>query len=341
MAQISITILGLDRASTSVGLALRRYTKAGGAHTFDVVGYEPNQRDIEKTAQSSGAVDRTERSLTTAVKDRDLIIMAMPYEETRSTYQLMGKHLRDGAVILDFSPLKRPSMQWAQEFLSAQQHWIGATPIINPAYLFQVEQGAAQAKADLFDQSSLILTPSATCAKEAVDLAFSFAAILGSKPRFLDPLEHDTFLGMTEGLPALLGVALFAQLQSNPAWHDLQWFTNSTFGTLTRPLFDTHPDALREEWLGNRDVLTRAIDEMVTTLQSVRQVVAANDSDAVDALLDKTSRGYEAWINHRYHADWDASATEMPRVEAGHSFMGALLGTRLANRFFGGKKDEK
>lgn len=340
MAQISLTILGLDRASTSIGMALRRYTQGGGAHSFDIIGHEPNQRDIEKNAQSMGAVDRTERSLASAVKDRDLIIMAMPYEETRRTYQLMGSHLRDGAVILDLSPLKRPSMQWAQEYLSSQQHWIGATPLINPAYLFQVDQGASQAKADLFDQGSLILTPSATCAKEAVDLAFSFASILGSKPRFLDPIEHDTFLGMTEGLPSLLGVALFAQLQGNPGWHDMQWFTNSTFGTLTRPLFDTHPDALREEWLANRDVLTRAIDDMVATLQSVRQVIAENDRDAVDALVEKTSRGYEAWINHRYRADWDAASQEVPRVEASSSIMGALLGTRLANRLFG-KKDEK
>jgi prephenate dehydrogenase len=340
MAQISITILGLDRASTSIGLALRRYMQGGGAHNFDIVGYEPNQREIERNARTTGAVDRTERTVPLAVKDRDLIIMAMPYEETRRTYQAMGSHLRDGAVIIDLSPLKRPSMQWAQEYLTPQQHWIGATPLINPAYLFQVDQGAAQAKADLFDQGSLILTPSATCAKEAVDLAFSFASILGSRPRFLDPLEHDTFLGLTEGLPALLGVALFAQVQSNPAWHDLQWFTNSTFGTLTRPLFDTHPDALREEWLGNRDMLTRALDEMITTLQSVRQVIAANDRDAVDALLEKTSRGYEEWINHRYRGDWDAAATEMPRVEPGGTIMGALLGTRLANRLFG-KKDEK
>ncbi len=340
MAHLTIAILGLDRASTSVGLALHRYAKGGGKHTFDIVGYEPNQRDMERTALTMGAVDRIEHALTLAVKDCDLILMAVPYEETRTTYQALASALRDGSVILDFSPLKRPSMQWAQEFLSDGHHWIGATPMINPAYLFQVEQGIAQAKADLFDQGSLILTPSASAAKEAVDLAFNFASILGARPRFLDPIEHDTLLALTEGLPALLGVALFAQVQGHPGWQDLQWFTNSTFGALTRPLFDTHPNALRDEWLANRDVLTRAIDDMVTLLQSLRQIIAANDRDAVSALLEKTSLGYEEWINHRHRADWDAAAVETPRVEPGSTFMGALLGTRLANRLFG-KKDEQ
>jgi prephenate dehydrogenase len=340
MAQLSIAILGLDRTSVSIGLALRSYMQDGGAHTFSIVGYEPNQRDIVKTAVSSGAIDQTERTLNAAAKDRDLVIMALPYEETLQAYQTLGGVMRDGCVILDFSPLKQPSMQWAQQYLKPEQHWIGATAVVNPAYLFQIDQGAGQAKADLFHQGSLILTPAPSSAKDAVDLAYNFATILGSKPRFLDPIEHDTVLGLTEGLPALLGVALFAQLQSNPAWHDLQWSTNSTFGVLTRPLFETHPDALREEWLSNRDILTRGIDDMITTLQSIRQVVAANDRDAVTALIDRTSRGYEEWINRRHRADWDAAAMETPRVEASNTIMGALLGTRLANRLFG-KKDEK
>jgi prephenate dehydrogenase len=335
MTKLSIGILGLGRVGTSIGLALRRYMSKGGKYQFEIVGYDPLN---EKTALKVRAVDKVERQPYTAAANRDLVVLALSYDEVRQTYKNIAADLREGCVILDFSPLKAPSLQWAQELLSEEQHVIGATAILNPRYLFNADESAEQAQEDLFDDSTILLTPAASSIKEAVDLAFNFASLLGSRPRFLDPVEHDTLLTFTETLPKLLGSTLFYTLMHQTSWGDMQWFTNPAFAVLARPLHDLHPDAQRDEWLHNRETLVRALDTYLNTLQTVRTLLMTNDRAAVEELLGTAAEEYEKWVNHRHSGDWDAAA-KAPKVDASNTILGSLFGEKIANRMLG-KKDQ-
>lgn len=337
MAELSVAILGLNRTSASMGLALKRYSKKGGKHNFNITGYDSNAESL-KQAKKLGAIDNTENRITNAVKDVDIIVMNVSYEETERAYKDIRHNLRDGVVILDMSPLKQPSLNWSDTYLSSEQHLIGITPILNPRYLFDSKEVVEQAEEDLFDNSAILLTPSASSVKEAVDLAFNFAAILGSKPRFLDPVEHDTLLSQTIQLPRLLGTILFYNLANQANWDDLKWFTNPAFGALTRPLFDYHPDALRDEFYSNRDVLARMVDEYIDTLSQFRDALREDDSHTVEAVTVSAAETYEQWVNSRYKADWDAVANgPEPKVD---NMLQGLIGGKLADKLFGNDDDK-
>jgi prephenate dehydrogenase len=329
----------MNRIGASVGLALRRYMEQGGSNTFTINGFDINAKTIDKARQMN-IIDNGTRKVYETVTGCDLIVLAVSYEEVRSVYKNIAPDVRGGAVILDASPLKQPSMQWADEYLSDEQHVIGMTPIANPKYLFNSKNTIDEAAADYFDDSAILLTPSVTAIKEAVDLAFNFCQILGSKPRFLDPLEHDKLLMQTDGVPKLLGVALFYQLMTRDDWDDMQWFTNPAFGALTRPLFDLHPDALRDMLLNEHEVMARSLDEMITTLQQFRDMLRDNDRRAIEGILAETSEAYEEWVNHRYRADWD-SESKQKSASTGGGVMRSLLGGTLTDRFFGGDDDNK
>lgn len=329
MAGLTVAILGLDRVGTSMGLALRRYMVNGGKHEFAIVGYDYNDAN-SKAAQKAAAIDRSVRKLPEAVAGADIVVLNVSYDEIKSAYELLPPYLRDGVVLLDTSPLKRPSIAWASEYLTDEQHMVGITPVLNPKYIYDAKNTADEAAEDLFENSAVILTPATSAIKEAVDLAFNFSQILGSKPRFLDPLEHDLLLAQTDGIPKLLGVALFYNLMTQDNWNDLQWFTNPAFGALTRPLFDIHPDALRDQWMGNTDVLARSLDELIGSLQQIKQMLQDADRNTLEALATDTSKEYEKWINHRYRADWDETA-KMPDV-ARKGFMASMFGGAIADR---------
>lgn len=337
MAELSVAILGLNRTSASMGLALKRYTKKGGKHNFKVTGYD-SRADNTKQAKKMGALDNTESRITNAVKDAEIIVMNISYEETERAYKDIQSHLRDGVVILDMSPLKQPSLKWSDTYLTSEQHLVGITPILNPRYLFDSKETVEEAEEDLFDNSAVLLTPSASSVKEAVDLAFNFAAILGSKPRFLDPTEHDTLLSQTVQLPRLLGTVLFYNLAHQSNWDDLKWFTNPDFGALTRPLFDLHPDALRDEFFKNRDVLGRVVDEYIDTLTQFREALRDDDQHTIEAVTVTASETYEQWINSRYKADWDSVANG-PEPKANNMLHG-LIGGRLADKLLGSDDDK-
>lgn len=338
MASLKVTFVGLNRVTGSMGLALKRYMKKGGKHAFQIIGHDYDTSK-EKDAQKMGAIDHGEHDLARAVADADLIVLAVSYEDIEETLKLLSNILRDGAVILDTAPLKKPSLSLSQQHLGEEHHLVGITPIVNPRYIFEGSDSLDNATEDLFDDSAILLSPAANCIKAAVDLAFNFAGILGSKPRFLDPLEHDAILGLTEGLPRLLGMALFQTLLQHPSWVDMQWFTNPGFGVLTQPLFDTHPDALRDEFAQNADTLVRGIDQLITVLQAYRTLLAEGDTETLEGAVVSSSEQYEKWINQRYKANWDEAA-KIPDVDRGQNIMSSLFGTAITKRFSGDKDDK-
>ncbi|MEO1289957.1 MAG: prephenate dehydrogenase/arogenate dehydrogenase family protein [Chloroflexota bacterium] len=313
--------------------------KKGGKHKFSIVGYDSTSDNL-KVAKKMGAVDKTETRPDNAVKDADVIIMAVSYDETEYAYRDIRSHLRDGVVILDLSPLKQPSLNWSDVYLTSEHHLVGMTATFSSRYLFDTKESLDNAEEDLFDNSTVLLTPATSSAKEAVDLAFNFASIIGGKPRFLDPLEHDLLLAQTVQLPRLLGVMLFYDLMNKANWDDLKWLTNPDFGALTRPLFDVHPDALRDEFHGNREALARVLDNYINTLSEVREALNASDKDAIETVAVDASVVYENWINSRHKGDWDAVAypADASKVSGGGMLQG-LLGSTLAEKL-SGKRDD-
>jgi prephenate dehydrogenase len=337
MAGLTVTFLGLNRLTVSMGLALRRYMAKGGKHKFNLIGCDTNGEN-DKQAKKLGAVDKVDNNFSAAVKSADIVVMALSYEDVERIYKLIRQDLREGVVVLDCSPLKQPSLEWAKQYLLADRHIVGMTAILNPRYIFNAKESVEEAQEDLFDDSAILLTPSASCVTEAVDLAFNFASILGSKPRFLDPLEHDTLLAQTVQLPRLLGTLLFYNAMNQENWNDLKWFTNPDFGALTRPLFDIHPDALRDEFHKNHEALGRALDSYIQTLQGFRQLLNDTKATAIEGVTVDAAKQYEEWINTRYRADWDAAARG-PEPQT-NTILKGIVGGAIADRITG-KKDEE
>lgn len=331
MADISIAILGLGRLGTSVGLALKRYNESSGAkHHFTVTGFTSTP-DQGKQAQQMKALDHFKHQAHEAVAGQDIVVMAMPYAEVEATYQYIGQDFRPGAVIVDFSPLKRPSLNWAKEHLSSEVHLIGATPLINPSRIYDGADEIARASNDLFDGGLMLLMPSVTSIPAAIELGSDFATILGSKAQFIDPDEHDSLMASMESLPSVLGVAYFYMMMNNRGWSDAQRFSNTAFSMLTHRLFDTHPDDMRDLWMGTRTDLVRHMDTLIGVLKQMRNSLAESDRDTLESTLGAASEQYEEWYNRRVKNNWDKEALKAPDSNAG-GVMNTLFGGFISNR---------
>lgn len=337
MADLKIALLGLGKIGASMGLALGRYMNQGGKYSFERVGYDP-RKHYTQPAQTMKAVDRVENQDFKAVQNADIVVMAMPYEDVKLTYERVVGDLRDGVVILDTSTLKKPSLQWATKILKDEHHLVGMTPVVNPAHLFDNRDLPETASAEMFDKGTVYLTPSVQAIKEAVDLAVNFSVILGGKPQFLDPMEHDVFAATMEQLPEALALALFYQVSTGETWTDVRRFTNPAFGALTRPLFDRHPDGMRDAWLHNHESLSRALDGMIDTLTQLRDVLKDEDRHSLEATLERGAGNYDRWINRRSNDKFDGD--DGPDIDTGGGMMGALFGEGLSKRLFGKNKKD-
>ncbi|GAB4524955.1 MAG: hypothetical protein OHK0046_40200 [Anaerolineae bacterium] len=341
MADVSVAILGLGRLGASIGLALKRYNRTGSEHTFTIGGYDTDPENV-RTAQKMGAVDEANNRPESIVKNRDIVVMAMPYGEVGAAYDLIKQNLRPGVVILDLSALKGGSTQWAQKNLSEDTHLVCAAPIVNPAYLFSGTNETRLASEDYFDKGVMYLMPGVKSIKEAIALAGDFARILGSDVRFADAIEYDALVASTEALPNLLGVVYFHALLRSQGWEDVQRFSNPAMTMLTRPLFDTHSDDMVKLMLDARGDLVRVLDEFTSTLREYRTALANGDRHALENALETNAKAYEGWINRRHNNRWKED--EDLKGSSGPSFgdvMGNMFGSFLTNRIRGGKKNDE
>ncbi len=337
MAELLVAILGLDRLGISVAMRLKNYMEKGGQHQFTIVGYD-NRDDYEKPARKQNVIDKVERKPFDAVRDADVVIMNLPYEDVKVGYEIIKDDLRDGVVVLDTSVIKQPSLGWAKKYLTEEHHVIGFTPLINADYMLEHSLSPEDGSEDYFHNSTIYLTPSVSSIREAVDLAVNFSIILGGKPHFLDPAEHDSLTTLTEEMPQLLSIATYYSAMKHNAWQDAQRLTNPPFNVLTRYLLTHHPDALRDEWIANSDNLTRAIDDMMATLREVRERLAEKDSDAIEAFIIEASDDYQVWINKRHNSEWEDKPNSNLKIE--NSIAGNLLGGSITKRLFSNKDDK-
>src|SRR5450432_2552871 len=116
MAEINVTLIGLNRTSVSLALLLKAYSKSPDAnHRFVITSSDESAGESEVALQL-GAVDIDVRELTSAVNKANLVVVAAPYQAVQAVSRSIGPVLMPGAVVVDLSPLKVPSIQWADEY---------------------------------------------------------------------------------------------------------------------------------------------------------------------------------------------------------------------------------
>ncbi len=317
MANVNVTILGMNRLGTSFGLAIRALNgKPDHKHTFVVAGCDKRAENVRKAAER-GALDAQHLDFVTAVRDADLVISCVPYSETEAVLKLIGGALKAGAVVLDCAPLKVPSLAWAERYLlrdsdgDQQAYLVGITPMLNPSYLGLPDDSPEGGRADLFEDGVMIVAPAPNCPPDAVQLVSDLSELLGVKVHFTDPVEHDSIAAGMEGLPLLLQMALFRALHDSPSWSDAQWFGNPSFVLATYRLIEGDPEALGALLYRNRQHLTHRLDALMAQLERLRDMLQIEDElligEAFQAAMDDYAKWHAARLRNKYSTEPDLS----------------------------------
>ncbi|MBK8020377.1 MAG: prephenate dehydrogenase [Chloroflexi bacterium] len=331
MQTVNVGIIGLRRLGGSIGLALRRYNQSKEARQkFAVTGYDPQERN-STSAKTMGACDTVARSVSAAAQDKEIIVLALPFHEVEAAYELMGDGLRPGCVVLDTTLFQQPAVTWAKKYLNEEVYQVGITPVINARYLFDGLDDIEHAAEDYFDKGMMLVSPSPAADRDAVQLATDFSAILGAGLRFTDPAERDSWISVMEMLPAALGVAVFDAISRQDHWDDVRRVGNPAFGQLTHHLLEVHPDALRDALFHDRAAVIRQIDSVMQSLDTLRDLLAANDRDAVEALVVRAGDSFIEWLARRRSGEWEPSQ-KVEREGAGETLMSGLFGSALTKR---------
>lgn len=315
----TITIIGLGRMGTSIGLALQQ-----SQLDVTIVGHDAD-RDAVAQAKELGAVDEKQGRLVAAAAAGDIVVIAMPAPEVEDVLRAMGADVQEHALVLDLSNLKGPGQSWAERYLE-QGHYVGASPVLAADALEGVARGRTGARADLFRDSIWCLTPSSSADPKAVETAVNLGRLLGAKPFFLDAAEFDSLVQGVETTPGLLAAAMFRAVTNAAGWRDMLRFAGASFARSTEALREGEEIAYLA--LHDKAATLRWLDALLVELEAVRGWVADGDRDRLVALLHDLDEQRERWLHERAENEWK----EAPKQDAGPP--------GLVRRFLGSRGSE-
>lgn len=278
-----VTIIGLGLIGGSIGLALRRWSAANG-NALHVTGFDDDM-GRQTQARKMGAVDDTEWSLTKAVENADLVIVATPVGSMREVFENIGDKLKPGAIVTDTGSTKTDVLQWAKA-LPGHVHFIGGHPMAGKA------ESLDAADPNLFVGATWVVCPSVTASESAIKNVLGIIAAANAEAFFVDPVEHDSYVAGISHLPFLVAATLVDAVTADASWRDMKSLAASGFKDSTRLALGS-PAMHRDILMTNSDAVVRWIDQMIASLQQSRSLLTGDGETASQELLDFLTRAQD------------------------------------------------
>lgn len=265
-----IGIIGLGLIGGSLAMSIRRHTN----HT--VLGY-----DIDPaTMLRAKAVEAIHDALTPeALPTCDMVLVALFPNQCVETILANAESFGKGCLVIDCAGVKRHVCKQIEP-VAAEHEWIyiGGHPMAGREF-----SGFAYAKADLFENASMILCPSADVEIQPRERAKQFFLEAGFKMvRFCTPQAHDQMIAYTSQLAHVVSGAYV----KNPLAAEHKGFSAGSFLDMTR-VARMNPKMWTELFLENDDLLLPALDDLIMRLNQYRDALSARDPAALEPILQE------------------------------------------------------
>src|SRR6266852_6984620 len=188
-----VTILGTGLLGGSFPLALRKQTK-----DMHITGWD--RPEITKEAHSRGALDKSfSRDLGPALRDADLVYIALPISVTLDLLPEIARHVSLHALVTDTCSTKLRISESAAGLFPGDGGplFLGGHPMAGREL-----SGIAHADADLFRNTTYALIGESSATPDPRVAAFSkILDKIGARPLWLGAQQHDYAVGLVSHLP--------------------------------------------------------------------------------------------------------------------------------------------
>ena len=277
-----LAIFGVGLIGGSFALALKN-----SRAVTHVVGVGRSRANL-LVARRLGIIDDIATDAATAVRDADLVLLAVPLGQTAAVFTQIAPHLGPRTVVTDAGSTKRDVIEHARRCLgSAYPRFVPAHPIAGTE-----KSGAQAAFAELYRGRNLIVTPEPQTDARALRLVTTAWRRTGMRVVTMRAPEHDRVFALVSHLPHMLSFALVDQIAGYADAGKLFRHTGGGFRDTTR-IAGSSPEMWRDICLSNRDALLGALDDYLAELNRLRGMIAASDRRALESCFS-TARSARA-----------------------------------------------
>lgn len=219
------------------------------------------------------------------LSNAELVILAVPPLQIKRVMQQISSYIAADTVITDVCSAKQEVIHWAKKYFADHYpNFVPAHPIAGSE-----KTGALHAKADLFQNKRVIITPLAETQERAIQLVTQLWQQCGATVSRMMPQAHDKLFAWLSHLPHVLVFALLDCFAQKTEMHDYLQYMGSGFQDFTR-IGRSNPLLWQEICSVNRNEVIDALITYQTQLQQIIEILRKQDDVA---LLELFKRGRE------------------------------------------------
>jgi cyclohexadieny/prephenate dehydrogenase len=268
-----------------IGSSVIRAARASGVVTTVAVA-DADARHRARI-QELGYADSVHADPAEAVRDADLVMLAVPVMAMGDALKAAAPAMKPGATISDVGSVKG----WVADALAAAAPE-GAFVVPGHPVAGTEQSGPDAGFATLFEGRWTILTPQKrddAPYRAAVERLTDFWMALGARVELMDETHHDLVLAVTSHLPHLIAyniVGTAADLEE-VTQGEVMKYSAGGFRDFTR-IAASDPIMWRDVFLTNKDAVLEILGRFIEDLQALSRAIRWSEGEKLEALFTRT-----------------------------------------------------
>ncbi len=279
-----LALIGCGLMGGSLSLAMQR-----ARLVREVVGYSASPATLD-TALETGVLHAAATSAADAVREADLVVVAVPVAATGAVLQSFAHALPANAIVMDVGSTKQNVIAAASAALGSHMgQFVPAHPIAGKEVA-----GIANADANLYLGKQVILTPDRSTRIGPLQQITALWEALDCRVQTMTPQAHDAAFAAISHLPHMAAFALMHSILHQDAAADTLALAGSGFRDFSR-IAASDPVMWRDVFLCNRDEMLHQTAQLVAALQTFASAIEQGDGEKLQALIAQASHARSQW----------------------------------------------
>jgi prephenate dehydrogenase len=185
-----IAVLGCGLMGSSLLGALQKECFSG-----ELCAWSPDLTELAK-AKNKFSLSLASNDIKSVVENADLIVLCVPIAAMEEVITNVALFVKNEAIVTDVASLKSPIDHQASIYLKNKTQWLGSHPMTGSE-----ESGIDAARPDLYENATVVLTPTNATPPEILQKIQNFWEALHCRIVIMSPEEHDEAFAVVSQLP--------------------------------------------------------------------------------------------------------------------------------------------
>lgn len=281
-----LAVIGVGLIGGSLARALRAADRVG-----QVIGCGRGEANLQRGVEL-GVIDGYTHDVAEAVRDADMVFVAVPLGAMRQVFAEMNGNLREDAVVTDGGSAKASVIADFNAVCARHAaQFVPGHPIAGTE-----NNGVEASFAELYNNRRVILTPTEKTAPDALQRVRDMWQACGAEVVDMPVRHHDEVLAATSHLPHMLAFGLVDALARMEDHDDIFRYAAGGFRDFTR-IASSNPVMWRDICIANRDALSRMLNSFAQEMQALAVSIETGDAERLLEIFQRAKDARDSYVD--------------------------------------------